>query len=157
MFYNLLLIHMPNGMENYMEDHIMGSVSQISMKPSCDPSKYTKSAFDTNRTIISQATVVQVRLLGQLWKNWRKKKPKLRNWLKILSRLCYMKHCFYFIVSHLLYIIRHVFVSLFYRTTGLDFLVTTIYFWPVPIFKVLFVIRGFFVTIAGVLFLFTQP
>lgn len=44
---------LPNVMENYMEYHIMGSVSQIRMKPGCLPTKFTcqtdrrKRTFDT--------------------------------------------------------------------------------------------------------------
>ncbi|GBP74278.1 hypothetical protein EVAR_58556_1 [Eumeta japonica] len=31
---------LPNDMENYMEYHVMGSVSQVRMKPACMPSKF---------------------------------------------------------------------------------------------------------------------
>ncbi|GBP30849.1 hypothetical protein EVAR_91590_1 [Eumeta japonica] len=42
---NLRLAHcsdpgLPNDMENYMEYHVMGSVSQVRMKPACMPSKF---------------------------------------------------------------------------------------------------------------------
>ncbi|GBP82959.1 hypothetical protein EVAR_90148_1 [Eumeta japonica] len=37
---DLVQLSLPNDMENYMEYHVMGSVSQVRMKPACMPSKF---------------------------------------------------------------------------------------------------------------------
>lgn len=37
---------LPNDMENYMQYHLMGSVSQIRMKPGCVPSKFECQKVD---------------------------------------------------------------------------------------------------------------
>lgn len=35
-----IFFQLPNDMENYMEYHVMGSVSQVRMKPGCMPHKF---------------------------------------------------------------------------------------------------------------------
>ncbi|KAL3271349.1 hypothetical protein HHI36_021835 [Cryptolaemus montrouzieri] len=52
---------LPNDMENYMQYHVMGSVSQVRMKPGCIPKKFecqrdekTQTSNAKNRTNISK-------------------------------------------------------------------------------------------------------
>ncbi|KAF9419618.1 hypothetical protein HW555_003896, partial [Spodoptera exigua] len=45
---------LPNDMENYMEYHVMGSVSQVRMKPGCMPKKFT--CQPDRKTLTSKTT-----------------------------------------------------------------------------------------------------
>lgn len=36
----LFIFQLPHDMDNYMEYHVMGSVSQVRMKPGCIPTKF---------------------------------------------------------------------------------------------------------------------
>ncbi|GBP40741.1 hypothetical protein EVAR_26404_1 [Eumeta japonica] len=48
---------LPNDMENYMEYHVMGSVSQVRMKPACMPSKFQCQPDQENEHSMLQTTI----------------------------------------------------------------------------------------------------
>lgn len=54
-----LLFQMPNDMENFMEYHITGSVSQIRMKPDCLPTKFHCQPDRKRTSDLSRPTAVK--------------------------------------------------------------------------------------------------